>query len=116
MLISVHRRLRRQHRRVLLFALAVLAVAMVAVTAHTAAMNGGIDDGAMGDVAALCLAVGGSLAVVGTAVVAARRLHRRTLWILRAPLAAPRPFIAVASGFLVRAGPPARPLLQVFRL
>jgi len=114
MLICVYHRLRRQHRRVLV-ALAVLAVAMVAVTAHAAVMNGGMDDGVMGDAGALCLAVGGALAVVGAAVVATLRLRRRPLWILRAPLAPSRPFVAAASGLRVRAGPPA-PLLQVFRL
>lgn len=100
----------------MLVALAVLAVALVAVTAHAAVMNGVMDDHVMSDAAALCLAVGGSLAVAGVAVFAVRRLLQRPRWVIPAPLAPSLAFVPASAGFLVRAGPPPPPLLQVFRL
>ena len=115
MLISVHSQLRRQRRRVLL-ALAVLAVALAALSAHSAVMSGAMDDHVMSDAAALCLAVGGALAVAGVAVFAVRRLLQRPLWVIPAPLTQALAFVPASAGFLVRAGPPPPALLQVFRL
>lgn len=76
---TVHSRLRR-HRRAVLLALAVLAVATAALTVHATVMSGGMDDHVMGDAAALCLSVGGALIAVGAVGLAARRLLQRPLW------------------------------------
>lgn len=111
MLAALHSQLRR-HRRQARWLLAVIAVAAAALTAHSMVMGGTMSDHEVGDAAALCIAVGGALAVAGVAFAAGRRAQRPT-WLL-APVAEPAPaFVPVASGFLVRAGPPH---LQVFRL
>ena len=94
----------------------MLAIALAALTAHSSLMSGPMDDHAMSNAAAICMVVGGSLAVVGVAVFAVRRLARRPLWLIPAPHAPALPFVAVAPGFLVRAGPPPAASLQVFRL
>lgn len=111
-LISLDSQLRR-HRRQVLTALAVFAVALAVPTAHAAVMNGGMDDHAIGDAAAICLAVGGSLAIIGVATVALRRLRQRPLWLIPAAPTSARLFVGTPD-VLARAGP--RPLLQVFQL
>ena len=112
MLVAVHSQLRR-NRRQARWLLAVLAIAAAALTAHSMVMGGAMSDHEAVDAAALCIAVGGALAVAGVAAFAAGRRAQRPTWLL-APVAEPAPaFVPVASGFLVRAGPPA---LQVFRL
>ncbi|MEX0741359.1 MAG: hypothetical protein WD079_01085 [Phycisphaeraceae bacterium] len=112
MLISPNSQLRRRHQ--VLIALAVLAVALTALTAQTTLMDGGMDDHVMSDAAAICLAVGGSLAIIGVAIFAVRRLRQRPLWLIPAAPTPARLFVGATPGFLARAGPP--PLLQVFRL
>ena len=92
----------------------MLAVALVAVTAHSALMSGPTDDHAMGDATALCFLLGGSLAAVGVAAFGIRRPARHRTWVIHTPVAPALPFIPSSPGFLVRAGPPS--LLQVFRL
>ena len=99
----------------MLLALAVLAT-LAALTIHAAVMDGAMDDHVMSDAAALCLAVGGSLAAVGVAVFAARRPLQRPLWVIPTPVAPALSFRPAAHGFLVRAGPPPPAELQVFRL
>ena len=98
----------------MLVALAALAVALAALTAHAAAMNDAMGDHVMGDAAAICLVVGGALAAVSVAVFAVGRRPQRPLWVIPQPLAPALPFLPASSGFLARAGPP--PVLQVFRL
>ena len=95
--------------------MAALAVALAALMAHTAFMNGSMDDHALSDVAAICAVVGGSLAVAGVAVFAIRRLMRRPLWIVPAPLAPALVLLPSMPGLSVRAGPAPSALLQVFR-
>ena len=112
MLMSLNSLLRR-HRRKVACVLVMLAVAFLSVAAHSALMGDEMGNH-MGDGAAICLAVGGCAVFIGVAAFAARRLLQRPLWLIAAPLTPSRPFIAVASNFLVRAGP--APLLQVFRL
>lgn len=113
MLISVQSQLRRHHRLVVAL-LVTLALAVAALAAHSALMSGGMSGQAMGDAAAICLTVGGSLMLGATVFVAARGAGRGPTWplvqlALPASLPSPSP-----AGFLVRAAPP--PLLQVFRL
>lgn len=100
----------------MLVALALLAVALAALTAHAAAMDGAMGEHVMSDAAALCLAVGGSLAVIGVGVFAARRLRQRRWSIVPAFLPPAPVFLPAAAGVLVRAGPPRPASLQVFRL
>jgi peptidoglycan/LPS O-acetylase OafA/YrhL len=114
-IVSLHTHLRRRRRR-LLVALALLAVALAALTAHAAAMDGAMGDHVMSDAAALCLAVGGSLAAIGVRAFAARRMPQRSRWVIPA-FALPAPLLLpAAAGVLVRAGPPRPASLQVFRL
>jgi hypothetical protein len=112
MLITLNRQLRR-HRRRVLTALAVLAVALAALSAHAALMRGALDGHAISDATTSCLIVGGSLAIAGVAVLAVRRLQQR-LWLVAAPPMLALGFVPAYAGFAVRAAPP--PLLQVFRL
>lgn len=115
MIVSLHHHLRRRRRR-LLVALVLLAVALAALTAHAAAMDGAMGEHVMSDAAALCLAVGGSLAAIGVGAFAARRLRQRGRSIVPVFLA-PTPVLRpAAAGVLVRAGPPRSATLQVFRL
>ena len=111
MFIALHSHL-RHHRRKILTGLAVLAVATVAVAAHSAVMAGMGDH--VADAAAICLTVGSCVAVVGVAVFTARRARQRPSWLIPAAPAPALPYLPATTGFLVRAGPP--PLLQVFRL
>ena len=97
----------------MLTALAVLSVALAALSAHSALM-GSMGDHGMSDIAAICLAVGASLAIAGVAVFAIRRLAQRPLWVIPVPAAPAAAFVPRSTAFLARAGPP--PLLQVFRL
>lgn len=108
-LISVTTALRR-HRRLVLLAATVFALALGAMTVHAATMSGADH---MGDVAGICLLVGAAVAVTGTAMVLRR--HRPTGFSPVALLVAPgAPAVAPRRLFLERAGPPS--LLQVFRL
>jgi hypothetical protein len=109
----MHTQLRR-HRRTVMAAMAVLAVAAVAMTAHSALMAGSGDHMSMSGAATVCLTIGGCVAVIGVAGFVVRHLLQRPLWLISPPLAPTLPFIPVASGFLIRAGPPS--LSQVFRL
>jgi predicted metal-binding membrane protein len=120
MLVSAHIRFRR-HCSKLLVALAVLAFALTALTAHAAVMNAapgdhhGMNDHGMSDVAGLCLALG-SLAIVGAAVFGVRRFLRRLVWVAAAPLSPAGVPSAALRACAVRAGPSPPPaLLQVFR-
>lgn len=113
MLSSLNTRLRR-HRSKVRWALAVLAVAAVALTAHSALMSSDMGDHAMSDAVAICLTVGGCVAVIGVAAFAVGRVLQRPTCVIPTPLAPAPPFVPASAGFLVRAGPP--PLLQVFRL
>jgi len=110
-LISVHSQLRR-HRRKVLWALAMLAVVSIGLTARTALMSahGHVD---MSDAVAICMTVGGCVAIAGVAAFAVRRLAQRPLWRIPMPLAPASALVWVDTGFLVRAGP--RQVLQVFR-
>jgi len=111
-LITLHSQLRRQRRKVL-WALALVAILGVAVTAKAALMSGhGHSD--MSDAVTICLTVGACVAIAGVAVFAIRRLTQRPLWLILTPAAPALPFVPTSTGFLVRAGPPS--LLQVFRL
>lgn len=110
MLISLNSLLRRNRRRVAL-ALAVLGLSFAGLAAHSALM--GSDMGSKMSTAAVCVAVGGCVAVV-VAGFAMRRLTQRPLWLIPAPLHPALRFVPVSLGFLVRAGPPS--LSQVFRL
>ena len=74
-----------------------------------------MDHHAATDAVALCLAVGGSLAVVAAAALAARSLVQRPPWPIAAPEGPVAGFAAILAGFRARAGPPSA-LLQVFRL
>ena len=111
MLALVHRVIHRR-RRQMRWLLAILAVAATVVTAHSTLMNASMGDHEIGDAAALCVAVGGALAIAGVAGFAAARPPRRPTWLLAAVPEPATAYVPVASGFLVRAGPPD---LQVFR-
>lgn len=115
MLISVRSRLRRR-RRPVLAALAALTLALVALTAHAAAMDGAMGHHGMSDTASLCLTVGGALAVIGLAAVGARNATLRLRWAVPAPAMPVPTWLPAAAGVLVRAGPPPPSSLQVFRL
>jgi hypothetical protein len=111
-LISVHSQLLR-HRRLVVATLATLALTLAALTAHSALMSGAMGDHMVGDAAAICLAVGGTLVLGGAVLVAAHGLRREPSWPLVC-VALPAPALVPATTtFLVRAGPPT--LLQVFR-
>ena len=112
MLTTVNTQLRR-HRRKVRWALAVLVVALVAVTAHSALMSGPLGDHAMSDAGALCMVVGGALAAAGVAAFSVRRLPQRPTRLIALPIAA-LPFVRARAGLLARAGPP--PLTPVLRL
>ena len=99
----------------MLWAVAVLAVALTALTAHAALVGGPMGDHVMSDAAAICAVVGGTLAVTGVAVGAVRLLIQRRPWTDPLPLAAARVLLPSACGLPVRAGPPLPALLQVFR-
>ena len=111
-LIALHSQLRPRRRQVLT-ELAVLAVALAALTAHSALM-GSMGDHAMSDTAAICLALGGSLAIAGATVFAIGRLAQRPPGVIPVPAAPALAFVPTSTGFVARAGPP--PMLQVFRL
>jgi hypothetical protein len=110
MLISFNSLLRRNRRRVAL-ALAVLGLSFAGLAAHSALM--GSDTVSTMSTAAVCVAIGGCVAVV-VAGFAMRRLAQRPRWLIPAPPDPALPFVPVSLGFLVRAGPPS--LSQVFRL
>jgi hypothetical protein len=112
MLVALHRQL-RCHRRQAQWMLTVLAVAAGALTAHSMVMGGAMSDHEAADATALCIAVGGALAVAGVAGFGAGRRTRRPTWLLALVAEPATAVVPVASGFLVRAGPPR---LQVFRL
>ena len=113
MLTSVHSLLRR-HRRRARWALAVLAVCGAALTMHTMVMGDGLmGDHAVGDAAALCVALGGSLAVAGVAVFALRHPAQRPTWLIDSAAAPDSMFVGVASPFPVRAGPPDSQVLRL---
>lgn len=114
MLISVHSRLRR-HRRMVMWALAVLAVVGVALTARAVLMSAHGHVG-VSDALAICMTVGGCVAIAGIAVFALPRVARRPLWRVVAQQAPALVFVPSGAGVLVRAGPPPAALLQVFRL
>lgn len=108
-LIALHSQLRPRRRQVL----TELAVLAVALTAHSALM-GSMGDHAMSDTAAICLALGGSLAIAGATVFAIGRLAQRPLGVIPVPAAPALAYVPTSTGFVARAGPP--PMLQVFRL
>jgi hypothetical protein len=114
MLMSVHSLLRR-HCRPARWTLAVLTVGAVALTTHTTVMGDGpmMGEHAVGHAAALCIALGGSVAVAGVAVFAARHPAQRPTWRIVAEAAPDSVIVGVACPFPVRAGPPD---LQVLRL
>ena len=113
MLTTVHSLLRR-HRRLVSCALAVLGVCSAVLAAHTVVMSDGMTgDHAVGDAAALCVAVGSALAVAGVAVLAARRPVRRPLWLLAAVTAPKWAFASATCPFPVRAGPPGAYVLRL---
>lgn len=112
MLMSVHSLLRR-HRRAQ-WTLVVLAVCAVALTTHSMVMGDGLmGDHAVGDTAALCAAVGGSLALAGVAVFAARHPAQRPTWRIGAQAAPDSVFVGVACPFPARAGPPDSQVLRL---
>ena len=109
MLVSIHRQLRR-HRRKVVLALAIVAVAATAVTAHAALMN---PDHGASSAALVCLAVGGCVVLTVVAAVALRRRPARD-WALVSLMPAPAlPSLPADTGVIARGSPP--PLLQVFR-
>jgi hypothetical protein len=111
-LTSIHIQLRR-HRLLVLATLTALALAIAALTVHSALMSGAMHGKVVGDAAIVCLAVGGTLMLGAAVSVAVRSLRRLTSWPL-VQLAPFEPaFVPATTRFLVRAGPPA--LLQVFR-
>jgi hypothetical protein len=114
MLTTLNSQLRR-HRRKAKWALAVLAVAAVAHIAHSALMSSDMGDHSTSNAVAICLTVGGCVAVIGVAAFAVRRVLQRPTWTIPAPFPPALAHVPAAAGFLGRAGPPPS-LLQVFRL
>ena len=113
MLTSLNGRLHR-HRRAALCALAVLAIAAGAIATGSVLAHCGAGEHPMSGGAAICVALGGALAITGVAAFRVRHVLQRPTWRMARPMAPPLAPVAVASGVLVRAGPP--PQLQVFRL
>lgn len=112
-MISINNQL-RHHRRKVVWAMALVALVIVAVVAWFAVVDNdrGHDHG--GNTAAVCITIGACLAATGAAVFAARRLRERaTFTIFESPMP-----VWVSAGVHVlasaRAGP--APMLQVFRL
>jgi hypothetical protein len=60
----------------------------------------------MGDSAAICLVLGGSMLFTGIAFFAARRVRQRPLWVIPAPVAPTLPLIPVAWAFSCAPGLP----------
>ena len=112
MLLSIDTLLRR-HRRQARWALAVVAVCAAALTVHAPAMHGAMSELAVGNGAALCLALGGALAVAGAAVFAARCAPRRPAWLITIAQPPSPAFVPAASGVLVRAGPSGTHVLRL---
>ena len=111
MLALIHRVIHRRRRQVR-WLLGILAVTATAVTAHSTLMNGSMGDHVVGDAATLCVALGGALAIATVTAFAPARPPQRPTWLLAAVPEPAWAYVPVASGFLVRAGPPD---LQVFR-
>jgi hypothetical protein len=113
MLTSVHTLLRR-HRRQVRWALAVFAILASGLAVHSLAMSGAMSDHAAGDAAALCMAVGGSLAFAGAAVAfAARRPSQHPNRLVDVAAAPATAFIPDGPWALVRAGPPGSQVLRL---
>jgi hypothetical protein len=113
MLTSVHSLLCR-HRRRVRWALAVFALCASALTVHSLAMSSGMSDHAAGDAAALCMAVGGSLALAVAAVAfAARRPSQRPTWLIDVAAGPAAVLIPDGAWALVRAGPPGPHVLRL---
>jgi hypothetical protein len=110
--ISLHSQLRR-HRRTVMTAVAVLAVAAMVLTAHSAVMPAGGDH--MGGAATICLTIGVCVAAITVAALTVRRLLQRPTWLVLTPSAPLLRFNPSPIGFPARAGP-SRALSQVFRL
>ncbi|MBI5104080.1 MAG: hypothetical protein HZB46_03670 [Solirubrobacterales bacterium] len=111
MLTVLRHRLRR-HRTWVAATLAVLALAVTAIGAHSLAMSAGMDH-QLGDAVAVCLLLAGGALAAGVAVAAVRRLERRPCWSIPEPATAARPSARPSPGFLVRAGPPGPLVLRL---
>lgn len=107
MFCALNSMLRRQRRRLVVFAV-MLGLAGTVVVAHSA-----MGQDHMGDALVVCLAVAETAVVAVGVALALGTWMRRPLWLLPEPAAPELPFAPLRVDIRARGGPP---LLQVFRL